>query len=190
MLQPGDPIPAFRLMAEAGEIRSADLAGRRYVLYLYPKDDTPGCTTEACNFRDNLPRFADMGVPIYGVSPDSAASHAKFAKKHGLNFPLLADPERKLIEALGAWVEKSLYGRQYMGVQRSTFVVGPDGRIEKVWEKVTPEGHAAEVIAYLQAPSGTAEKRAAKPTAKKPAGKKSAAGKTARSTTSTKSQSR
>jgi peroxiredoxin Q/BCP len=154
MLQAGDPIPEFNLMSTDGaQVSSAGLAGRRYVLYLYPKDDTPGCTTEACSFRDNLPKFADLGVPVYGVSPDGAASHGKFAAKHGLNFPLLADPQRVLIAALGAWVEKRMYGRTYMGVQRSTFVAGPNGRIEKVWEKVTPASHAAEVLAYLAAGS-------------------------------------
>jgi peroxiredoxin Q/BCP len=152
MLHAGDLIPAFDLTSTDGtRVSSASLAGRRYVLYLYPKDDTPGCTTEACSFRDNLPRFSGMGVPVFGVSPDSAAAHAKFTAKHGLTFPLLADPERLLIEGLGAWVEKSMYGRKYMGVQRSTFVVGPDGRIEKVWEKVTPARHAEEVLAFLVA---------------------------------------
>jgi len=198
MLKVGDSIPAFSLMSEAGQVSSASLSGQRYVLYFYPKDDTPGCTVEACNFRDNLARFNGAGLPIYGVSPDTLASHAKFTTKYGLNFPLLADPDHQLIEAVGAWVEKNRYGRKYMGVQRSTFVVGSDGRVEKVWEKVTPDGHAAEVLAYLQAPAeapqgavpaasrvavskkAVAKKPAAKkPAAKKPAAKKPAAKKPA-----------
>lgn len=151
MLQAGDPIPEFTLAStEGGEVSAMSLRGKRYVLYFYPKDDTPGCTVEACNFRDTLPRFSDIGAPVYGVSPDDLAAHEKFIAKYALNFPLLADPEHKLIEAVGAWVEKSMYGKKYMGVQRSTFVVGPDGRIEKVWPKVTPEGHAEEVLAYLK----------------------------------------
>lgn len=150
MLQAGDPIPEFALAStEGGEVSSKSLRGKRYVLYFYPKDDTPGCTVEACNFRDNFPGFSDIGAPVYGVSPDDINAHEKFIAKHALNFPLLADPDRKLIEAVGVWVEKSMYGRKYMGVQRSTFVVGPDGRIEKVWPKVTPEGHAQEVLEYL-----------------------------------------
>lgn len=155
MLQAGDPIPEFALAStQGGEVSSLSLRGKRYVLYFYPKDDTPGCTTEACNFRDTLPRFEETGTLVYGVSPDDIAAHEKFIAKHALNFPLLADPERKLIEAVGVWVEKSMYGKKYMGVQRSTFVVGPDGRIEKVWPKVTPDGHAREVLEYLRA--GTA----------------------------------
>ncbi len=150
MLQTGDPIPEFALAStQGGEVSSMSLRGKRYVLYFYPKDDTPGCTTEACNFRDNLPHFNDTGTPVYGVSPDDLTAHQKFIAKYALNFPLLADPDHKLIEAVGAWVEKSMYGKKYMGVQRSTFVVGPDGRIEKVWPKVTPDGHAQEVLEYL-----------------------------------------
>ncbi|MCS7059682.1 MAG: thioredoxin-dependent thiol peroxidase [Anaerolineae bacterium] len=157
MLQPGDPIPEFALASsQGGEVRSSDLRGKRYVLYFYPKDDTPGCTTEACSFRDALSAFNDIGAPVFGVSPDDIAAHQKFVAKYALNFPLLADPEHKLIEAIGAWVEKSMYGKKYMGVQRSTFVVDPDGRIEKVWPKVSPEGHAEEVLAYLRS-AGSAE---------------------------------
>jgi peroxiredoxin Q/BCP len=150
MLQAGDPIPEFALAStQGGEVSSMSLRGKRYVLYFYPKDDTPGCTVEACNFRDTLPQFSDIGAPVYGVSPDDISAHQKFIAKHALNFPLLADPDRKLIEAVGVWVEKSMYGKKYMGVQRSTFVIGPDGRIEKVWPKVTPDGHAQEVLEYL-----------------------------------------
>lgn len=151
MLQVGDQIPDFALASDtAGEVRSSDLRGRRFVLYFYPKDDTSGCTAEACSFRDNLPDFSALDVPVYGVSPDTVTAHGKFRNKYGLTFPLLADPDHKVAEAFGTWVEKSMYGRKYMGIQRSTFVVGPDGRIEHVWEKVTPANHAKEVLAYLK----------------------------------------
>jgi peroxiredoxin Q/BCP len=168
MLKVGDRVPEFKLASANGEVSSKDMKGRRYVLYFYPKDDTPGCTVEACEFRDNLPKFEQVDVPVFGVSADDMKSHEKFAKKHGLNFTLLADPERTLIEPLGLWVEKSMYGKKYMGVQRSTFVVDENGRIAQVWEKVKPEGHAEEVLQWLSgAPSDPA------PPAKKPAKKKS-----------------
>ena len=151
MLQVGDAIPKFALAANrGGKVSSSSLRGQRYVLYFYPHDDTPGCTVEACNFRDNLPHFTDIGVPVYGVSPDDVAAHDKFTAKFSLNFPLLADPDHKLIEAMGVWVEKNNYGKKYMGVQRSTFVVGPNGKIEHVWPKVTPAEHAQEVLDYLR----------------------------------------
>jgi peroxiredoxin Q/BCP len=188
MLKPGDAVPAFSLPASDGRtISAAGLRGQRYVLYFYPKDDTPGCTKEACSFRDNLPAFGGLGVPVFGVSADSEAAHRKFVLKYGLNFPLLSDPERKLIEPIGAWVEKSMYGRSYMGIARCTFIVGADGRIERVWEKVSPEGHAAEVLAALGGkaaapkpviakakPKPAPAKTAAKPKAAKPAPAKKA----------------
>jgi peroxiredoxin Q/BCP len=157
MMKKGDPVPEFALASEAGTVSSQDLKGRRYVLYFYPKDDTPGCTVEACEFRDNLPKFEKVGVPVLGVSADDLKAHAKFTKKHGLNFTLLADPDRTLIEALGLWVEKSMYGKKYMGVQRSTFVVDENGRIAQIWEKVKPEGHAEEVLAWLNSSSNQAQ---------------------------------
>ena len=171
MLKPGDAVPAFFLPASDGRtISAAGLRGQRYVLYFYPKDDTPGCTKEACSFRDNLPAFGGLGVPVFGVSADSEAAHRKFVLKYGLNFPLLADPDRKLIEPIGAWVEKSMYGRSYMGIARCTFIVGADGRIERVWEKVSPEGHAAEVLAALGGKAAAAPaKTVAKPKAVKAA---------------------
>jgi thioredoxin-dependent peroxiredoxin len=151
MLQAGDRAPEFTLVSDkAGEVKSTGLRGKRYVLYFYPKDDTSGCTTEACSFRDNLPDFSNLGVPVYGISPDDVDSHNKFTAKFGLTFPLLADPAHKIAEEFGTWVEKNMYGRKYMGVQRSTFVVGPDGKVEHVWEKVTPADHAQEVLAYLR----------------------------------------
>jgi peroxiredoxin Q/BCP len=175
MLQAGDRVPDFSLeTGDGGRVASDALRGQRYVLYFYPKDDTPGCTKEACGFRDARARFDALGVRVFGVSADSAAAHARFASRHALNFPLLADPERRLIEGVGAWVEKSLYGRRYMGIARVTFVVGPDGRVEKVFPKVTPAEHADAVLAYL---SGSEEVKArpAKAASPKPAAKPSAA---------------
>jgi thioredoxin-dependent peroxiredoxin len=151
MLQAGDKAPSFKLESNTGPVSSASLKGARYVLYFYPADDTPGCTKEACSFRDNFVQFNTAGITVLGVSPQDVASKQKFAKKYELNFPLLADVDRALIEAYGLWVEKSMYGKKYMGVQRSTFVINAKGVIEKVWEKVKPENHAAEVLAYLSA---------------------------------------
>lgn len=169
MRQPGELVPDFSLPASDGRtISAAGLRGQRYVLYFYPKDDTPGCTKEACAFRDNLPGFGGLGVPVFGVSADNDASHRRFVAKYRLNFPLLADPQRQLIEAIGAWVEKSMYGRSYMGIARCTFIVGADGRIERVWEKVSPEAHAAEVLAALGGATAPATPTA-RPAAKKPA---------------------
>lgn len=184
MLKPGATVPDFSLTASDGRNVSAKgLRGQRYVLYFYPKDDTPGCTREACAFRDNLPAFGKLGVPVFGVSADSEAAHRKFVLKYALNFPLLADPERKLIEPIGAWVEKSMYGRKYMGIARCTVVVGADGRIETVWDKVAPDVHAGEVLAYLRGAGGAADAKPVpaikKPAAKKLAVKKPAAAKSA-----------
>jgi len=152
MLKAGDRVPEFQLTVEHGRsISSADLAGKRYLLYFYPKDDTPGCTVEACSFRDNLPAFDQVGIAVFGVSADDAMSHQRFARKHGLNFPLIADPNHQLIGPMGVWVEKTMYGKKYMGIQRSTFLVGSDGTIEKVWESVKPLTHTAEVLEHLGA---------------------------------------
>jgi peroxiredoxin Q/BCP len=157
MLQVGDPIPNFTLTSDStGTVKASDLRGHRFVLYFYPKDDTTGCTAEACSFRDNLPNFSALNVPVYGISPDDVKSHNKFRAKYGLTFPLLADPGHEVADAFGTWVEKSMYGRKYMGIQRSTFVIGPDGHIEHVWEKVTPAEHAQEVLAYLNGTPTTA----------------------------------
>lgn len=163
MLKAGDAAPAFKLAADGGRSFDSDsLSGRRYVLYFYPKDNTPGCTREACGFRDAMPAFGRLGVPVFGVSADKAPAHDRFVLKHGLNFPLLADPDHELLEAYGVWVEKSLYGRKYFGVARTTFVIGADGRIEKAWDKVSPDTHAAEVRDYL---AGEAAKTKAKKSA-------------------------
>jgi peroxiredoxin Q/BCP len=174
MLKVGDPVPEFELVSQSGPVKSSDLLGKRYVLYFYPADDTPGCTKEACSFRDHLPKFTSLGVPVYGVSPQDVNSKQKFADKYGLNFPLLADTDHKVAEAFGAWGEKSMYGKKYMGILRTTFVIGADGKVEHVWEKVKPEGHAEEVYRWLN-PSA-AEEAAPKPEKKAaPAKKKSPA---------------
>lgn len=144
-LRPGDLAPRFDLTDQDGKRVSADdLRGKQYVLYFYPKDDTPGCTTEACQFNDDLTAFDRSSVPVYGVSPDSAESHQRFRTKYGLRFPLLSDPERRALEAYGAWGERPGRGE---GVIRSTFLIGPDGRVRNAWYRVKPDGHAGEVLA-------------------------------------------
>ncbi len=142
----GTRFPDFALNDQHGKLHAlADLKGSPTVVYFYPKDDTSGCTQEACGFRDALPRFE--GVKVIGVSPDDAGSHKRFAEKHALTFPLLADVEKTLCQAVGVWVEKSMYGRRYMGVERTTFMLDAEGVVVKVWRKVKPSGHAAEVLA-------------------------------------------
>lgn len=145
MIAEGSPFPPFSVTDQDGKtVTNADLVGHKSVLYFYPKDDTPGCTKEACEFRD---RFVDVpGAQVFGVSPDNEKSHRKFIEKFGLNFRLLADKDHALAEALGFWVEKSMYGKKYMGVERSTVLVDESGKIAKIWRKVNPEGHA-EVVA-------------------------------------------
>ena len=150
MITEGTKAPDFSLRDADGKMWTlADFAGSDFVLYFYPRDDTPGCTVEACEFRDRGAEFAARGVKVVGVSPDTEASHDKFRKKHGLSFILLADPEKRAIEAYGAWGEKSMYGRKMMGVIRSTFVSGADGVVKKAFPKVTPAGHAEQVLAAL-----------------------------------------
>lgn len=146
-LTEGSKAPAFTAENQEGHtVKLADFAGKTVVLYFYPKDSTPGCTTEACSFRDSHSALLKKGVVVLGVSPDSVKSHANFAGKNALPFPLLADVDKKIVEAYGVWVEKSLYGRKYMGVERSTFVIGPDGKIAKVFRKVKAATHVAEVL--------------------------------------------
>jgi thioredoxin-dependent peroxiredoxin len=187
MLKIGNKAPTFNLIDDRGQaINSAALKGQRYVLYFYPKDDTPGCTKEACGFRDNLPAFNSSNVKVFGVSADSQTAHEKFVRKYGLNFPLLADTEHKLIKAYGVWVEKSMYGKKYMGIARSTFVINSDGVIEQVWEKVSPEQHAQEVHAYLKGESSSSVPVVKKATAKKSPAKKAAAKKAAKKQTAAK----
>lgn len=150
MLKPGDKAPSFTLETDRGErVALKDFAGKPVVLYFYPKDDTPGCTVEACEFRDAWTDVQQAGAVVLGVSPDDVASHVKFRDKFQLPFPLLADPEHTVAQAYGAWGEKSMYGRKYMGILRSTFIIGGDGRITHVFPKVTPKGHAAEVLEAL-----------------------------------------
>ena len=151
MPKEGDKAPAFRAPADDGQtISLADYAGRNLILYFYPKASTPGCTNEAVEFRDALPKFEALKASILGCSGDSTAAQAKFKAKYKLNFPLLADTERKVIEAYETWRLKAFMGKRFLGVARTTFWIGPDGRIRKVWEKVSPKGHAAEVLATIQ----------------------------------------
>ena len=148
---PGDPAPDFSLPDDRGEIhRLADRRGRWTVVYFYPQDDTPGCTTEACQFRDSNASFGDSDAEIWGISPDGSASHARFRAKFDLPFTLLSDEDHAVAEAYGAWMLKKNYGREYMGIQRSSFLVDPDGRVERTWPKVKPDGHAAEVAEALR----------------------------------------
>jgi thioredoxin-dependent peroxiredoxin len=148
----GDPAPPFELTADDGSVVSSDsLAGRRYVLYFYPKDDTPGCTAQACGLRDNWSRVIDTGVELFGVSPDSVKSHAKFRAKYDLPYRLLSDEGHRLAEAYGVWIAKSFAGRSYFGNERSTFVIGPDGRIEQVLAQVKPAEHADQLAEALAA---------------------------------------
>ncbi len=150
MLKEGDPAPDIELQTESGEeFRLSDLKGKRVVLYFYPKADTPGCTVEACEFRDDIKGFTQKGVAVIGVSPDKSAVQAKFKNKYDLPFTLLADHEKVAAEAFGVWKEKTLYGRKVIGIERSTFVIGPDGSIEKIYSKVKAAGHAGEVLAGL-----------------------------------------
>ncbi len=151
-LDVGDPAPDFALPTDdGGQARLADFKGKAVVLYFYPKDDTSGCTAEAIAFSGLKPKFEAAGAAVVGVSPDSAASHDKFKKKHDLAVALAADPERAAIEACGVWKEKSMYGRKYFGVERSTFLIDRKGRIAKIWRKVKVPGHAEEVLAAAKA---------------------------------------
>lgn len=145
--QPGEQAPDFDMPDASGSrVSLAGLRGKTVVLYFYPKDDTPGCITEACSFRDSWGPLQARGVVVLGVSRDDAASHQAFASKYDLPFTLLSDEDGSVCERYGVWVEKSMYGRQYMGIARTTFLIGPDGIIQQVWERVKPEGHAGEVM--------------------------------------------
>jgi peroxiredoxin Q/BCP len=152
-LEIGDPAPDFSLPASTGEtISLGDYLGKkRVVLYFYPRDNTPGCTKEACSFRDNLPGFFDNDTVVIGVSPDSLKSHKKFIDKYGLNFPLLSDVDHEVAEAYGAWGEKKMYGKTFMGLIRKTFVIGKDGKLEHVFHKVKAAEHGAEILQLLSA---------------------------------------
>ena len=152
MVEKGSEAPDFTLSGDDGsQVRLSDMRGRKVVLYFYPKDDTPGCTTQACDFRDSMPRFDGVAAAILGVSPDSVASHAKFRDKFGLNFPLLADQDHKVAEAYGVWRLKKMYGREYWGVERSTFLIDEQGVVVEAWRKVRPKGHAEMLTSLLEA---------------------------------------
>jgi len=151
MLAAGSRAPAFTLPADdGGRVSLKALKGKTVVLYFYPKDDTPGCTTEACEFRDNWRAVTAAGAVVLGVSADGPGSHRKFRKKHELPFALLADEDHAVAEAYGAWGEKSMYGRKYFGVLRTTFIIDPAGRIARIFERVKPRGHAAEVLEAIR----------------------------------------
>jgi len=150
MIAEGQPAPDFELTSDSGErVKLSSLRGKPVVLYFYPKDDTPGCTAQACGIRDHWGDFADRGAVVLGVSPDDESSHVKFKEKYGLPFTLLADPEHEVAEKYGTWVEKTNYGKTYWGVERSTFVIDADGNIAKVMLRVKPDTHAADVLAAL-----------------------------------------
>ncbi len=149
-LDAGDRAPAFTLPDQDGrKVSLKDFAGRQVVVYFYPADDTPGCTKEACQFNDNLKAFEKSDVVVIGISPDGAEKHVKFRSKYGLEFPLLSDPEHKVMEKYGAYGEKTLYGKKTVGVIRSTFLIGPDQRIARAWHHVRADGHAEKVLAEI-----------------------------------------
>ncbi len=155
-LKVGDPAPPFEAVALGGEygtgqtVRLADFAGKHLVLYFYPKDNTPGCTTQACGLRDRWPDYQGVNAAVFGVSTDSLASHRTFIDKYGLPFPLLSDEDGKIVRAYGVWVEKNLYGQKTMGTERSTFVIGPDGHIKEIFRRVKPDEHADAVLEVLR----------------------------------------
>jgi len=151
MLKAGTKAPDFKLKDTNGTVvQLSDFLGKEVVLYFYPKDDTPGCTKEACSFRDDYRKFLKKGVAVFGISPDDEKSHQKFTKKFDLNFPLLSDPDHKVAEKYGAWGPKKLYGKEYEGILRSTFIIGKDGVISNVFEKVKVESHAADVLELIK----------------------------------------
>jgi peroxiredoxin Q/BCP len=151
----GTPAPAFAMPASGGRAVSSEaLKGKAYLLYFYPKADTPGCTKQACGVQEALPQLGKLGLEVIGVSPDPVKPIEKFAEKYKLTFPLASDEDHKVAEAYGVWVEKSMYGKTYMGVERSSFLVGADGVVKKVWRKVKPEAHAAEVMAAAKGLAG------------------------------------
>lgn len=152
MLTEHAPAPDFSLSADDGStVTLASLRGQPAVLYFYPKDDTPGCTTEACEFRDAFPRFDAEGVHVLGISPDSVESHVKFKAKYDLPFTLLSDTEHQMATAYGVWKEKNMYGRKMMGIERTTVILDREGRIAKIFPRVKPTGHAAEVASVIEA---------------------------------------
>lgn len=151
-LSEGDHAPDFNLPTDSsGTVSLSSFAGKPVVLYFYPKDDTPGCTKEAVTFSGLMPRFAERGIEIIGVSPDSVASHMKFRNKHDLGVTLGSDEDKSVCQSYGVWVEKSMYGKTYMGVERATFLIAPDGTIARIWRKVKVPGHAEAVLEAAEA---------------------------------------
>jgi thioredoxin-dependent peroxiredoxin len=150
VVEEGKPAPDFTLRSDSGrDVSLSDLRGRTVVLYFYPKDDTPGCTTQATGLRDVYGELQERGATVLGVSPDTEASHVKFREKYGLPFPLLADPDHEVAELYGVWVEKNMYGKKSMGIKRSTFVIDETGTVARVMRGVSPDGHADKVLAAL-----------------------------------------
>jgi peroxiredoxin Q/BCP len=154
VIEEGKAAPDFELQSDSGEtVRLSNFRGKPVVLYFYPKDDTPGCTTEACEFRDAYDRYREQGIEILGVSPDDVASHGKFKSKHELPFTLLADPDHRTAESYGVWGERSFAGKKYMGINRSTFIIDEDGNVVRAMLGIKPAGHAAAVLEELAAPA-------------------------------------
>ena len=146
----GSKLPAFKAMTAEGQITHKDLKGQITILYFYPKDDTPGCTIEACQFRDSLPKFTRIKAKVYGVSRDSLTRHEKFSSKYELPFTLISDEDGSMCESFGTWIEKSLYGRKYMGIDRATFLIDADGIVQAVWRKVKVSGHVEDVLQTIK----------------------------------------
>jgi peroxiredoxin Q/BCP len=154
VIEEGRPAPEFELQTDSGDtVRLSDFRGRTVVLYFYPKDDTPGCTTEACEFRDAYDTYRERDIEVLGVSPDDVASHEKFKRKYELPFPLLADPDHEVAEAYGVWGEKSYAGKKYFGINRSTFVIDENGTLVRAMLGIKPAGHAASVLQHIATPA-------------------------------------
>jgi thioredoxin-dependent peroxiredoxin len=164
VIEEGRPAPEFELASDSGEtVRLSDLRGRPVVLYFYPKDDTPGCTTEACEFRDAYDVFRERGAEVLGVSPDDVISHEKFKSKYGLPFTLLADPDHKVAEDYGVWTERNRYGKKYMGINRSTFIIDPEGNIARAMFGIKPAGHASAVLDSLYPDAAAQDEKGEEP---------------------------
>ena len=149
-MKEGDKAPPIHLQTDAGEdFDLADVKGKKVVLYFYPRASTPGCTVEACEFRDDIKQFGKKGAVVLGISPDTPKAQTSFKEKQGLNFTLLCDVDKTVAKAYGVWKEKNMYGKKVMGIERTTFIIGPDGRIEKIYNKVKAKGHAAQVLEAL-----------------------------------------